>query len=45
MAFAVEHSWAVGLKKALEGAGGEVAMTYRIPAQMVDEALASLDTK
>jgi Family of unknown function (DUF6325) len=42
MAFAIEHAWAIGLRKALEGVGGEVAMTYRIPAPLVDEALAEL---
>jgi hypothetical protein len=42
MAFAIEHAWAIGLRKALEGVGGEVAMTFRIPGPMVDEALAEL---
>jgi Family of unknown function (DUF6325) len=42
MAFAIEHAWAIGLRKALERVGGEVAMTYRIPAPLVDEALAEL---
>jgi hypothetical protein len=42
MAFAIEHAWAIGLRKALEGVGGEVAMTYRIPAPLVDDALAEL---
>jgi Family of unknown function (DUF6325) len=41
-ALAVEHTWAIGLRKALEGAGGEVAMNFRIPGPMVDEALADL---
>jgi len=42
MAFAIEHAWAIGLKKALEGVGGEVAMTFRIPAAIIDDALAEL---
>ncbi len=42
MAIAVEHAWAVGLRKALEGAGGEVAMFFRIPGPVIDEALADL---
>jgi hypothetical protein len=42
VALAIEHAWAVGLRKALEGAGAEMAMNFRIPGPMVDEALAGL---
>ena len=42
VAFAIEHAWAIGLRKALEGVGGEVAMTVRIPGPIIDDALAEL---
>lgn len=42
VALAVEHTWAVGLVNALAGAGVELAMQVRIPAPVVDEALAGL---
>ncbi len=42
LALAIEHAWAVGLRKALEGVGAELAMGIRIPAPIVDEALAGL---
>lgn len=42
MAIAIEHAWAIGLRKALEGVGGEVAMNFRIPGPIVDDALAEL---
>lgn len=42
VALAIEHAWAVGLRKALEGVGGEVAMTFRIPGPIVDDALAEI---
>ena len=37
-----EHAWAIGLRKALAGVGGEVAMTVRIPGPIIDDALAEL---
>lgn len=40
VALAIEHRWAVGLANALQGAGVELAMHVRIPAPVVDEALA-----
>lgn len=40
VALAIEHAWAVGLREALEKAGGEVAMDIRIPAAAVDDAYA-----
>ena len=42
VALAIEHTWAIGLRKALEGVGGEVAMTVRIPGPIIDDALAEL---
>lgn len=40
IALAIEHRWALGLVNALEGAGMELAMNVRIPAPVVNEALA-----
>ena len=42
VALAIEHTWAIGLRKALAGVGGEVAMNFRIPGPIVDDALAGL---
>ena len=42
VALAIEHRWAVGLVNALAGAGAELAFNVRIPASVIDEALASL---
>lgn len=42
LALAIEHAWAAGLATALWDAGAEVAFTTRIPAPIVDEALAAL---
>ena len=42
LALAIEHAWAIGLRKALEGAGAELAMNFRIPGPIVDEALEGL---
>ncbi len=44
VALAIEHVWAVDLVNVLEAAGVEVAMNVRIPAPIVDEAFASLDS-
>jgi hypothetical protein len=41
-AVAIEHAWAVDLVNALADAGVELAFNYRVPAPIVDEALASL---
>ena len=43
VALAIENAWAVGLINAIEGAGAEIAMHTRIPAVIVDDALAALD--
>jgi Family of unknown function (DUF6325) len=42
LALAIEHTWAIGLRKALEKAGAEVALTFRIPAPIMEDALAEL---
>jgi Family of unknown function (DUF6325) len=42
IALAVENTWAIGVRKALEKAGGEMAMTFRIPAPIMEDALAGL---
>jgi hypothetical protein len=39
---AIEHTWAVDLANAIHAEGGEMALNYRIPAPIVDEAFASL---
>jgi hypothetical protein len=43
-ALAIEHTWAVALVNALDQAGVEVALNFRVPAPIVDEAFASLST-
>jgi hypothetical protein len=42
VALAIEHTWALALVNALWQAGVDVAMNYRVPAMVVDEAFASL---
>lgn len=42
VALAIENAWAVGLINAIEGAGAEIALHTRIPAIIVDDAMASL---
>ncbi len=42
-ALAIEHVWAIDLANALVDAGGQIAMNYRVPAIVVDEAFASLE--
>jgi hypothetical protein len=39
---AIEHTWAVDLANAIAAEGGEMAINYRIPAPVVDEAFAEL---
>ena len=41
-ALAIEHVWAVNLVNAIHDAGVELALNYRVPAPIVDEAFASL---
>ena len=42
VALAIEHTWAVALVNALYQAGVDVAVNFRVPALIVDEAFASL---
>jgi len=42
VALAIEHTWALALVNALYQAGVDVAMNFRVPALVVDEAFASL---
>jgi hypothetical protein len=41
-ALAIEHTWAVDLVNALDAEGAEMALNFRVPAHVVDEAFASL---
>ena len=42
IALAIEHRWAIDLVNAVQDAGAELALNFRVPAPLVDEALASL---
>jgi len=42
MALAIENTWAVGLRNAILNVGGDVAMTFRIPGPIMEEALAAI---
>ncbi len=42
VALAIEHTWAVDLVNVLDAQGVEVALNFRVPAPIVDEAFASL---
>ena len=44
VAMAIEHTWAVALVNSIVDAGAEVALNFRVPAPIVDEAFASLAT-
>jgi len=44
-ALAIEHAWAVNLVNAIYDAGIELALHFRVPAPIVDEAFASLEQK
>jgi hypothetical protein len=43
VALAIEHTWALALVNALYQAGVDVALNFRVPAPVVDEAFASLE--
>jgi hypothetical protein len=43
VALAIEHTWAVSLVNAIHDAGVELALNFRVPAPIVDEAFASLE--
>ena len=45
VALAIEHVWAIDLVNALQDAGVEMALGFRVPAPIVDEAFASLPVK
>ena len=42
VALAIEHTWALALVNALYEAGVDVALNFRVPVLIVDEAFASL---
>src|SRR5512136_2773075 len=42
VALAIEHAWAVALVNAIAASGAELALNFRVPAPIVDEAFASL---
>ena len=42
VALAIEHTWAIALVNAVYQAGVDVALNFRVPAPIVDEAFASL---
>ena len=42
VALAIEHTWALALVNAMYQAGVDVALNFRVPAMVVDEAFASL---
>jgi hypothetical protein len=44
VALAIEHAWAVALVNAIAASGAELALNFRVPAPIVDEAFASLPT-
>jgi hypothetical protein len=45
VALAIEHTWAIALANAIYQAGVDVALNFRVPALVVDEAFASLETE
>ncbi len=45
LALAIEHVWAVDLVNAMYNAGAELALNYRVPPEIVEEAFASLPAK
>lgn len=42
VALAIEHAWARGLIQSLVDAGAEVALNYRIPGPVIEDAIAAL---
>ncbi len=42
VALAIEHTWALALVNALYQSGVDVALNFRVPAIIIDEAFASL---
>lgn len=44
VALAIEHTWAVALVNSIVDSGAEVALNFRVPAPIVNDAFASLPT-
>jgi hypothetical protein len=44
VALAIEHVWAAKLTEAFYDSGAEIALSYRVPAPVIEAAFASLDT-
>jgi hypothetical protein len=44
VALAIEHTWAVALVNAIVDSGAEVALNFRVPAPIVNDAFASIST-
>lgn len=42
LALAIEHAWAVALVNAMDAQGVEIALNFRVPAPIVNEAFAAL---
>ena len=42
LALAIEHAWARGLIESIRNVGADVALNYRIPAAVVESAIADL---
>jgi len=42
VALAIEHTWAIALANAIADSGAEVALNFRVPALLIDEAFAAL---
>jgi hypothetical protein len=42
VALAIEHTWAVALVNSIVDSGAEVAMNFRVPAPIVNDAFASI---
>jgi len=42
IALAIEHTWAIALVNAIDKKGVELALNFRVPAPIMDEAFASL---
>ncbi len=45
LALAIEHAWAVNLVNAIASKGIELALQFRVPAPVIDEAFAALEAE
>jgi hypothetical protein len=43
LALAIEHTWAIDLVNVLDAQGVELALNFRVPAPIVEEAFASIE--